>query len=190
MDYPNYLEKTISVMKLMLNNDYQIKAALEVMKKTLSKDGTLYFCGNGGSAADAQHWAAEFVGKFRIAGHPISAIALTTNTSIITAIANDISFDYVYSRQIEATGRNGDILCAISTSGESKSIIEAAITAKKIGMQVISLTGQNKNSLDEISHISVKVPSTETEIIQHVHVTIGHYLAGELEVLFRKDDTK
>ena len=190
MSFPDYLKKTISVMDLMLTRDSEINRALDIMKACLANQGTLYFCGNGGSAADSQHWAAEFVGKFRIAGKPISAISLTTNTSIITAIANDFSFDYVYSRQIEATGRKGDVLCAISTSGKSKSIIEAAESAKRLGMHVIAVTGQNYGLLDEKSDVSIKVPSIETEIIQHLHVTIGHYLAGELEVLFRTRDTQ
>ena len=175
-------------MNEMLARENSIIKALEIMTDSLKNHGVLYFCGNGGSAADAQHWAAEFVGKFRISGQPIAAVSLTTNTSILTAIANDLSYDLVFSRQIEATGKQGDILCAISTSGNSKSILKAAEAAKRKGIHVIAFTGEGPNALDEIADVCIKVPSNETEIIQHVHVTVGHYLAGQLEEIFRLDN--
>ena len=126
MDYSKYLLDTDNVLNQMESQDQAVSNLLDIVSNSLSKGGTLYFCGNGGSAADAQHWAAEFVGKFRISGKPIAAIALTTNTSIITAVANDISYDKVFSRQLEATCSTGDVLFAISTSGQSESILEAA----------------------------------------------------------------
>jgi D-sedoheptulose 7-phosphate isomerase len=175
-------------MNEMLTNEKTIVKALEAMTISLKNHGVLYFCGNGGSAADAQHWAAEFVGKFRISGQPIAAISLTTNTSILTAIANDFSYDFVFSRQIEATGQQGDILCVISTSGNSKSILKAAESAKRMGIHVIAFTGESPNALDQIADICIKVPSNETEVIQHVHITIGHYLAGQLEEIFRQNN--
>ena len=165
----------------MKSQDRSIAGLVELVSDSLSKGGTLYFCGNGGSAADAQHWAAEFVGKFRISGKPISALALTTNTSIITAIANDISYNQVFSRQLEATCSAGDVLFAISTSGQSESILEAARVAKILGVRVLGFTGVDGGKLAELADLTIKVPSNETEVIQHVHITLGHYIAGEIE---------
>lgn len=185
LNYSEYLLDTLDVFQAMDDLNLDISLALQLMEETISQGGTLYFCGNGGSAADAQHWAAEFVGRFRVEGKPLPAIALTCNTSIITAIANDFSFDSVFSRQVEATGRHGDLLIAITTSGNSKSIVEAAKAAQSIGMKVIGFTGKSGGELKNQSDLCLKIPSEVTEIIQHIHVTLGHYLAGELERQFR-----
>ena len=163
-----------------------ISDAMQIMEKSISCGSTLYFCGNGGSAADAQHWAAEFVGRFRLEGKPMSAISLTSNTSVLTAIANDYSYESVFSRQIRATGKSGDVLIAITTSGNSASIVEAAKAARNIGMKVIGFTGYSGGKLKEFADVCLKTPSEVTEIIQHIHVTLGHYFAGELERKFRK----
>jgi D-sedoheptulose 7-phosphate isomerase len=185
MEYNEYLQSTLRAFQAMNSLDRDISLALELMEKSVSQGGTLYFCGNGGSAADSQHWAAEFVGRFRVNGKPLPAIALTCNTSILTAIANDFSYDSVFSRQVEATGRPGDLLIAITTSGNSKSILEAAKIAQSIGMKVIGFTGESGGELKNQSEVCLKVPSEVTEIIQHIHITLGHYFAGELERKFR-----
>ena len=181
MKYSTYVAETVNSLNKMAMHDETIADIINIISNSVSNNGTLYFCGNGGSAADAQHWSAEFVGKFRISGKPIAAISLTTNTSIITAIANDMSYSEVFSRQLEATGTSGDILFAISTSGQSESILMAAKKAKELGMCVLGFTGSDGGKLSEIADVTIKVPSAETEIIQHVHVTLGHYIAGKIE---------
>lgn len=185
LDYAEYLVDTLEVFHAMNALSPDISLSLQLMEEIVSQGGTLYFCGNGGSAADAQHWAAEFVGRFRVEGKPLPAIALTCNTSILTSIANDFSYDSVFSRQVEATGRKGDLLIAITTSGNSKSIIGAAKSAQDIGMKVIGFTGKSGGELKNHSDVCLKIPSEVTEIIQHIHVTLGHYFAGELERQFR-----
>jgi D-sedoheptulose 7-phosphate isomerase len=185
LNYSEYLLETLEAFHAMNDLNLDIALALQLMEETVSQGGTLYFCGNGGSAADAQHWAAEFVGRFRVEGKPLPAIALTCNTSILTAIANDFSYDSIFSRQVEATGRSGDLLVAITTSRNSKSIIEAAKTAQNIGMKVIGFTGMSGGELKNQSDVCLKIPSEVTEIVQHIHVTLGHYFAGELERQFR-----
>lgn len=186
MKYSEYLASTLETFASMETLEQDICSTLEMMEKSISCGGTLYFCGNGGSAADAQHWAAEFVGRFRLEGKPMSAISLTSNTSILTAIANDYSYESVFSRQIKATGRTGDVLIAITTSGNSVSIIEAAKAARDIGMKVIGFTGSSGGKLRNYVDICLRIPSEVTEVIQHIHVTLGHYFAGELESKFRE----
>ncbi len=185
LNYSEYLLETISVLSQMESQDQAVSNLVDLVSNSLSKGGTLYFCGNGGSAADAQHWAAEFIGQFRISGKPIAAVALTTNTSIITAIANDIAYEKVFSRQLEATGSTGDVLFAISTSGQSESILDAARVARQLGIHVLGFTGADGGKLAELSDLTIKVPSNKTELIQHVHVTLGHYIAGEIEEVHR-----
>lgn len=179
--YSQYLNATINVLENAKSLDSLVDRSLGILESSLKEGGTLYFCGNGGSAADSQHWAAEFVGRFRVNGLPIAAVSLTTNTSVITAIANDFGYDEVFSRQIQATGKTNDVLFAISTSGNSESIVKAAKVSKLMGIKVISFTGQTESELTKISDITFNVPSLQTEIIQHVHITLGHFLAGELE---------
>jgi D-sedoheptulose 7-phosphate isomerase len=185
MKYSEYLVGTMEAFALVETLELDISFAMELMEKSISSGGTLYFCGNGGSAADAQHWAAEFVGRFRLEGKPMSAISLTSNTSILTAIANDYSYEAVFSRQVRATGKSGDVLIAITTSGNSASIVEAAKAAQDIGMKVIGFTGNSGGKLKDFTDVCLKTPSEVTEVIQHIHVTLGHYFAGELERKFR-----
>lgn len=138
-------------------------------------------CGNGGSAADAQHIAAEFVVRYQLKRRALPAIALTTDTSILTAHANDFDFDSVFARQIEALGNAGDTLIAISTSGNSKNIVQAAQIARAKNLNVIALTGESGGSLAEFSTHLITVPSKITARIQEVHILIGHYWCGVVE---------
>lgn len=145
--------------------------------KTLKRGGKILFCGNGGSAADSQHLAAEFVGRFKKERKAISAVSLTTNTSILTAISNDYSFKDVFSRQVQALGKKGDLLIGISTSGNAENVILAVRMAKKIGIKTVGLTGKDGGKLAKISDISFVVPSNDTARIQEAHILIGHILA-------------
>ena len=145
--------------------------------KTLKKGGKILFCGNGGSAADSQHLAAEFVGRFKKERKAIPALSLTTNTSILTAISNDYSFENVFSRQVQALGKKGDLLIGISTSGNAENVILAVKAAKKIGIKTVGLSGKRGGKLVKISDISFVVPSNDTARIQEAHILIGHILA-------------
>jgi D-sedoheptulose 7-phosphate isomerase len=152
------------------------------------KNAKVLFCGNGGSAADAQHLAAELSGRFYKNRKALYAEALHVNTSYLTAVANDISFDEVYVRQIDAKGRRYDILIALSTSGNSKNILRAAERADKLGMNVISITGNKGGKLKGLSHININIPSTDTARIQEMQITFGHAICQIVEqTLFPND---
>ena len=157
-------------------------AAAEAISGAFQRGNKLLLCGNGGSAADCQHVAAEFVGKLkresRRAGLP--AIALTTDTSFLTAHANDINFESVFERQVQALGRTGDVLIGISTSGNSQNIIRAITLAKELGLTTIGLTGA-EGSIKTLADISITVPSTETAYIQEAHLTLEHIVCELVE---------
>ncbi|MDP3804657.1 MAG: D-sedoheptulose 7-phosphate isomerase [Candidatus Omnitrophota bacterium] len=161
------------------------KAALVIIK-SLKAGGKLLVFGNGGSAADSQHIAAELVGRFKKERKALAAIALTANTSTITAIANDYGYDVVFSRQIEALGNPGDVALGISTSGNSKNVIEAFKTAKAKGMKRVSLTGCGGGKLREECDISIIIDSKDTPRIQEAHILIGHILCELIEEEFVK----
>ncbi len=131
-------------------------------------------CGNGGSAADAQHIAAEFVGRYETERIALPAIALTTDTSALTALGNDYGFERIYARQVEALARPGDVLIAISTSGNSPNIISAVMSGRKSGCQVIGLTGANGKKLASLCDLCVLIPAERTARIQEAHITVGH----------------
>ena len=153
-----------------------IAQAGDLCIQTLSAGGKLIFFGNGGSAADAQHLAAEFVGRFVKERSPLAAIALTTDTSALTAIGNDYGFDHVFARQVQALGRRGDVAVAISTSGRSANVIRAAQAARENGLLTIALTGGDGGGLAPIVEVAIVVPSTTTARIQECHIAIGHVL--------------
>jgi D-sedoheptulose 7-phosphate isomerase len=153
-----------------------IAQAGDLCIQTLRAGGKLIFFGNGGSAADAQHLAAEFVGRYVKERRPLAAIALTTDTSALTAIGNDYGFDHVFARQVQALGRRGDVAVAISTSGRSANVIRAARAARENGLVTIALTGGDGGGLAPIVEVAIVVPSTTTARIQECHIAIGHVL--------------
>jgi len=144
--------------------------------------GKILAAGNGGSAADAQHFAAELVNRFLMERHPLPAIALTTDTSVLTSIANDYSFDLIFSRQIEALGREGDVLLALSTSGTSKNILKALDRANSQGLTTIGLTGENASRMASLCDICISVPDTSTPRVQEVHHLVLHILCEIVEI--------
>jgi D-sedoheptulose 7-phosphate isomerase len=158
-----------------------IDRAARAVVECLRSGGKLLLCGNGGSAADAQHIAAEMSVKMKQVRAPMAAIALTTNSSLLTAQANDLGFETVFSRQIESLGRRGDILLAISTSGNSPNILEGVESAKRMGIKVIGLTGKDGGRLAPASDIAIIVPSGEVPRIQEVHIAVGHLLCEYAE---------
>ncbi|MDD5773346.1 MAG: SIS domain-containing protein [bacterium] len=176
---------------ILLKNDpklcLKIKEAGVLLFEAFKSGSKLLLCGNGGSAADSQHIATEFVSRFYIERKALDAETLTINTSSLTAIGNDYSFDKVYSRQVEAKGKKGDILIAISTSGNSKNVIEAIKTAKDIGLKTIGLTNNDKgNLISKLTDCCINVPSSVTPRVQEAHILIGHILCEFVEAeLFR-----
>lgn len=159
-----------------------IVRAATIIKETLKAGGKLLLCGNGGSAADCQHIAAEFMctltQNFRRPG--LKAIALTTDTSLLTAYSNDYGFDGVFARQVETLGAMGDTLIGLSTSGSSKNVVRAVEAAKELGMQTVVLTGSN-GQLASLADIAISVPSKSTQHIQEAHITIAHVLCEIVE---------
>ena len=142
--------------------------------RTLTSGKKILICGNGGSAADAQHIAAELVGRYELERRSWPAIALTTDTSALTAVSNDYGYDQVFARQLQGLANAGDLLVAISTSGKSPNVVNAAVKAKELGCTTIALTGANGNPLASLCDLLVAVPSTRTARIQEAHITIGH----------------
>ncbi len=175
------LKEHQSMMAQLANCSGAIEAAGELLINTLRQGGKVLLCGNGGSAADSQHIAAEFVVRYEKRRQAMAAIALTTDTSILTAHTNDYDFETVFSRQVEALGNDKDCLIAISTSGKSKNILKAAEAAKSRNMVVIGLTGCEGGDLIKKTTISVIVPSAVTARIQEAHILIGHWWCGSIE---------
>ena len=161
-----------------------IAHAADVMRDAVLAGKKVLLCGNGGSAADAQHIAAELVGRFVLERRPLAAIALTTDTSALTAIANDYGFEHVFARQVDALGAEGDVLIAITTSGSSKNVLAAVQVARKRGMKVIGLSGANGAAFIASCDAGVAVPSTVTARIQECHIAIGHLLCEVLDEAF------
>ena len=176
-----YLEESANVASEQINLLDNFLHFAELITTRVSQGGGVFFCGNGGSAADSQHLAAELVGRFKKNRKPIKSVALTTDTSVITSIGNDFGFEDIFSRQIEALCTKDDVLIAISTSGESKNILNAVESGKKIGMLTVGFTNNSPNSLQKIVNYSLEIPSTETGIVQQGHITFGQMLCYYLE---------
>lgn len=166
----------------------EIENAAAAMTKAFRNGHKVLFCGNGGSAADAQHIAAELSGRFYTDRAPLYAEALHVNSSYMTAVANDYSFDVVYSRMIEGSGREGDVLVAISTSGNSSNIIKAVQAASERKMITVGMTGEHGGKLNGLCNYMLKVPSSDTPRIQESHILIGHIICQLIEeALFPND---
>ncbi|MCX6538673.1 MAG: D-sedoheptulose 7-phosphate isomerase [Acidobacteria bacterium] len=156
-------------------------AATELMVASLRSGGKILVCGNGGSASDSQHFAAELVGRFERERRALPSIALTTDTSILTAIGNDYAYDRVFARQVEAIGRAGDVLLGISTSGGSRNVLEAFGVAKAGGLTTVALTGRDGGLVGAAADIHVNVPSPSTARVQEVHRTLMHAMCELIE---------
>jgi len=153
----------------------------QILARSLSSEGTIFWCGNGGSAADSQHLAAELVGRFKKDRRALRSIALSTDTSILTCVANDYSYEEIFSRQIEALGRSEDILVVISTSGNSENVLRALESAKTLGLISVALLGTDGGLCKDKSDYSIIVPSQNTARIQEAHILIGHILCEQIE---------
>ena len=175
------LEEHMDVFRRLPTLAPLIEQAAGLMAATLSEGGKVLLCGNGGSASDSQHIAAELTGRFLKDRRPLAAVALTTDTSALTSIANDYSFDEVFSRQVMGLGRAGDCLLAISTSGNSRNVLRAAEAARAAGVRVIGLLGRDGGPLRPLCDIAIVVPSATTARIQEAHIFIGHTLCAMVE---------
>jgi D-sedoheptulose 7-phosphate isomerase len=184
------IEESLKVKTLLLDDENiqkSIKTAATFCCEALRNDKKIIFAGNGGSAADAQHLAGELVNRFGFDRPGLSAIALTTDTSVITSIANDYGFEKLFSRQIQAIGKKGDVLVVLSTSGNSSNIIEGIKEARKTGIITIGLTGRSGGKMPPLCDICLNVPSDDTPRIQEAHILIGHILCSIIEnSLFRR----
>ncbi|UBM61932.1 D-sedoheptulose 7-phosphate isomerase [Candidatus Sulfidibacterium hydrothermale] len=158
-----------------------IKTAAEYCIESLEQGGKILFCGNGGSASDAQHLAAELSGRFQYDRKPLYAEALHVNTSFLTAVANDYGYEEVYRRMVEAAGRRIDVLIALSTSGNSPNVVNAVRQAKEQHMITIGFTGENGGKLAELCELCIRVPSENTARIQEMHILIGHAICEKIE---------
>lgn len=178
------ISASVEVKNKILADDALVARIEEVagLITTAFRNGNrLYLCGNGGSAADAQHLAAEFTGRFYSDREPLPAEALHVNTSFVTAVGNDYSYDEIYERAVKAYGRKGDVLIGISTSGNSKNVVLAQVEAKKRGMTVISLTGETGGRMKDSCDFLFNVPSKDTPRIQESHILIGHIICQLVE---------
>src|SRR5271155_262463 len=178
------IRASIAVKELLLRNTEVVSLIAkvsELLVDTVDKGNKILLFGNGGSAADAQHIAAEFVGRFAFDRPALPALALSVNTSCVTAIGNDYGFDLVFSRQIEALGRRGDVAIGISTSGKSANVVRGMSTAKKMGLQTVGLTGASGGPLADAVDYCICAPSTETPRIQECHILIGHIISELVE---------
>ena len=182
--FKTHLKETISAQTILLSDPKMVENfehANDACLKTYLNQGKILIAGNGGSAADAQHFAGELVSRFNFDRPPLSAIALTTDSSILTAIGNDYGYEDVFARQIQAHGRAGDVLIAISTSGNSPNILKAIEAAKSIGLVVIGLTGRSGGKMKDMCDVCLCAPSDSTPRIQECHLFFEHTLCACIE---------
>lgn len=181
--------ESIEVKKAVLENEEllsRIRQAADIVIASLRSGGRIHFCGNGGSAADAQHLAAELSGRFAFDRPPLNAEALHCNTSYLTAAANDFGYDAAFARLLQGTAQKGDVLVAISTSGNSRNILNTIEMAKTMGVKVIAMTGESGGLMRDRADILLNVPSAATPRIQECHIMLGHILCEQVEAaLFR-----
>lgn len=178
------LQSSIDVKQGILSDSQllqEIEAITQHIVSTFQKGHKVLLCGNGGSAADAQHIAAEFSGRFYKDRQPLPSEALHCNTSYLTAVANDYGYDYVYSRLLKGMGVQGDILIGLSTSGNSKNILQAFETAKEMGVTTIAFTGKGGGKMKDLADYIIEIPSNDTPRIQECHITVGHIICQLVE---------
>lgn len=189
----NIIEASIQVKTKILSDNRLLKTiedVTNVIVHAFENGHKVLFCGNGGSAADAQHLAAEFSGRFYTDRDPLPSEALHCNTSYLTAVANDYSYDIVYSRMVKGMGRKGDVLIGLSTSGNSVNILKALEEAKKIGMITVSFTGETGGKMKDQCDYLINVPSKDTPRIQESHIMIGHIICQLTEENLFKNESK
>ena len=170
-----------TILALLATNSHQITRAAAIIVDALASGHLVLVCGNGGSAAEAQHLAGELVGRFRREREPWPVLALTADSAVLTAVANDYGYETVFERQVAAFGRQADVLVGISTSGESPNVVKAACQARERGMSVIALTGREPTRLGLFSDVAIAVPATETALVQEIHSVLVHLISEIVE---------
>lgn len=178
------IEQSIAVKQAILGDARLMKTVGEVaglIESSLRNGGKIHFCGNGGSAADAQHLAAELSGRFYFDRPPLNAEALHCNSSYLTAVGNDYGYDYIFARLLRGTAKKGDVLVGISTSGNSRNILEAYKVAQELGVETVSMTGATGGKMKEFGGMLLNVPSTDTPRIQESHIMLGHIICELVE---------
>ena len=185
------IEQSIAVKQAILTDGRLLDAVAEaasIIETSLRNGGKIHFCGNGGSAADAQHLAAELSGRFYYDRPPLNAEALHCNTSYLTAVGNDYGYDFVFSRLLRGTAKRGDVLVGISTSGNSRNILEAYKVCQELGVHIISMTGGTGGKMKDFGGLLINVPSTDTPRIQESHIMVGHIICELVEkAMFPKE---
>lgn len=185
----NFTESIAAKQEAAITIKPSIKFAIEMLVNAFQNGNKLLICGNGGSAADSQHFAAEFTGRYEMERKPLPALALTTDTSALTAIGNDYSFDVIFSKQVEAFGNTGDILFAISTSGNSANVIKAIEVAQSQGMHIITLTGRDGGKMAQMlkdTDINICARVNRTARIQEIHILVMHTICDAIDnIMFR-----
>ena len=176
------ISEHLDVIGRVQEQEELLETIARAMAEALQRGNQIFWCGNGGSAGDSQHLAAEIVGRFRRERRGLPSIALTTDTSILTAVANDYGYEAVFSRQVEALGRPGDVLVGISTSGNSHNVIAAIETAKALGVTTVAFTGAGGGRMAELAHHLFAVDSRDTARVQEAHILAGHMLCDWLEL--------
>lgn len=175
----DYIKNSVTTKQQILENDEilnKIEEITNTITNALKNENKILFVGNGGSASDCDHLATEFVSKFYKDRHAFNALSLTSNNALITALSNDFSYEKAFSRQIEAIGKKGDVLFALSTSGNSKNVINSINVANEMGLTTIGFTGEQKTEMDNICSILIKIPSKETPNIQEATMMLGHLI--------------
>lgn len=181
MNLDEYVKRSTMTINSILDHSLEIENAVEIIVSALKSKKKVMFCGNGGSAADAQHLSAELMGRFLIDREPLPSLSLTVDTSALTAIANDYGYKHVFSRQIQGIGRSGDVLIGLSTSGNSKNIVEAFKKANELKIHTIAMVGKHSNLLSPYADSVIRCNSEDTNFIQEAHIVIGHYLCLKVE---------
>ena len=188
MKMQNEIKESISQIRFYVEKMDQcseiIEKIAEEIIKALENGNKIIFCGNGGSAAISQHLSAELMGKYKLNRSPMAAISLTTDTSAITAIANDYGFEYTFSRQLLGIGKSGDVIIGISGSGNSSNLVEVLKTAKEMDIKTVAFLGELGGKMADFAEISLKVPSSTTNYIQELHLIAGHIICGLVENYF------
>ncbi len=175
------IQESIATLQKSQNLESKILKACQMLKTALENGGKIIIFGNGGSAADAQHFAAELSGRYKKERKALAGISITTDTSAMSAIGNDYGFEFVFSRQVQAIANKGDVLFGISTSGNSKNVLNAFEEGRKIGCACIGLSGRDGGAMNEACDLNIIVPSTNTPRIQEAHILIIHILCGLIE---------
>jgi len=181
MNFSDSIQQHMDTFSLLSSLADEAEKAADIIAATLARGNTIYICGNGGSASDAQHFAAELTGRFEKNRKGYAAIALTTDTSALTAIANDYGFEQIFARQLESLASSGDLLLALSTSGNSANVITAVESAKTLGMQVIGLAGKSGGDLKHLADCCLVINADRTSRIQEAHIFLLHYFCEQFE---------